>query len=121
MYKRISERQFSIAIKKVLTFACDEFGCVTGPGRSGAIASVYASHILRIPFIPYGQKPPIELGRLLIIDTAVETGKTIRKACKKYAKYNPFAVAIYAEPPRVIFWYEAQKPQSYKHENRSPE
>ena len=29
-------------------------GAVVGPGRSGAVASVYASHILGIPFIPYG-------------------------------------------------------------------
>ena len=46
----VSEGEFSKAIKDKLSgIDCD---CVTGPGRSGAIASVYASHILKIPFLP---------------------------------------------------------------------
>lgn len=98
-----------------------EVGSVTGPGRSGAIAAVYASHILSIPFIPFGQKAPLDLGRLLIIDTAVESGATLRKAGRRYANaahFNgvPLVIALYNEPPRVVFWYEAKKPQKYKHE-----
>lgn len=81
-------------------------GCVTGPGRSGAIASVYASHILKVPFIPYGQKPPLALCPLLIIDTARASGATLRKAARKYEEYYPIVVACYEEPPRVMFWYE---------------
>lgn len=83
-----------------------EIGCVTGPGRSGAVAAVYASHLLGVPFIPYGRKPPFELNRLLIIDTARQSGKTLRKAMKSYHLHDPIDLAIYEEPPRVVFWYE---------------
>lgn len=57
---------------------------VTGPGRSGAIASVYASHFLKIPFIPYGTVLPKDKFGLLIVDTAMNSGRTLRKAVKKY-------------------------------------
>jgi hypothetical protein len=76
---------------------------VTGPGRSGAIASVYASHFLRIPYIPYGI--PTDLRPLLIVDTAILTGRTLRKAMKKYGP-GVVPIALYKEPPRVVFWYE---------------
>lgn len=75
---------------------------VTGPGRSGAIAAVYASHYLGIPFVPYKHK--IEGARPLIVDTASESGRTIKKASKYYDD-APFIFA-YMEPPRVKFWYE---------------
>lgn len=114
----VTEEEFSIEIRLALQDIHDA-GCVTGPGRSGAIAAVYASHILKIPFIPYGQKAPAHLQRLLIIDTATESGKTLRKAGKKYEGLCPIIMAIYREPPRVRFWYEADKPQFYKHE-KSP-
>lgn len=91
-------------------------GSVTGPGRSGAVAAVYASHILGIPFIPFGSPCPSDLGDLLIVDTATESGKTLRKAAKRYAQNNPTVIAFYHEPPRVAFWYEATKPQRYRHE-----
>lgn len=92
-----------------------EADCVTGPGRSGAIAAVYASHILHIPFIPYGQDHPSKLSKILVIDTATESGKTLRRAAKKYPR--SIVIAVYKEPPRVKFWYEADKPQRYKHED----
>src|SRR5277367_2980671 len=95
----VSEQEFSAAIRTVLQGV--EVGSVTGPGRSGAVASVYASHILGIPFIPYGQPAPAYLGRVLVIDTAAESGATLRKAGRKYARYNPIVMAIYQEPPRV--------------------
>lgn len=53
---------------------------VTGPGRSGAIASVYASHMLGIPWLPFGAKCPEHLRPLLIIDTASKHGRTLRRA-----------------------------------------
>ena len=113
----ISEQEFKNKIQDLLsnpnTHKC---GWVTGPGRSGAIAAVYASHILHIPFIPFGSKAPPNLGPCLIIDTARESGRTLRKATRKYSEFNPVIVAVYEEPPRVAFWYEAPKPQSYKHE-----
>lgn len=105
LVRTISEREFNERIREMVSGVTD-VGVVTGPGRSGAIASVYASHILRIPFIPYGAKCPSNLGRLLIIDTARKSGATLRKAARKYEEFNPLVIACFEEPPRVIFWYE---------------
>lgn len=109
MARIVSEAEFNIAIRKALS-ELEDVAWVTGPGRSGAIAAVYASHILGVPFIPYGQKAPINSttlhGRLLIIDTATESGATLRKAERKYNGTCPIVLAVYHEPPRVIFWYE---------------
>jgi hypothetical protein len=80
---------------------------------------VYASHILCVPFIPYGSLCPAHLGRLLIIDTAMESGRTLRKAERRYGYANPLVRVCYHEPPRVAFWYEADKPQHYRHELRA--
>lgn len=119
--KIISETEFDTALRAML--AANDYeavGCVTGPGRSGAVAAVYASHILKVPFIPYGQKAPTTLGRLLIVDTAQQSGKTLRKAARKYETATPLVSFVYdeADPAcgRVIFWYESPKPQQYRHE-----
>lgn len=97
--------------------AYDKVGSVTGPGRSGAVAAVYASHILGVPFIPFKtENVPTHLGRLLIIDTAMESGATMRKAERFYQEHDPLCAVCYHEPPRVAFWYEAVKPQRYRHE-----
>ena len=77
------------------------FDYVTGPGRSGAIASVYASHFLGIPFVPYKR---MRGERVLIVDTAIFSGRTLRKASRFYNE-APFVFA-FAQPPRVKFWYE---------------
>lgn len=82
----------------------NEFGkydYVTGPGRSGAIAAVYASHYLGIPFVPYKH---FSHGDALIVDTAMESGRTIRKASKVYGGSD--WIVMFHEPPRVRFWYE---------------
>ncbi|EYR81822.1 hypothetical protein [Shinella sp. DD12] len=113
----ISESEFAARIRALLADTRPNVGSVTGPGRSGAIAAVYASHILGVPFIPYGSKVPTHLGSLLIIDTAMESGATLRKAERRYAEASPVVLACYEEPPRVAFWYEARKPQRYRHEN----
>lgn len=106
----VTEFEFSQELRKKLSHLVLDGGMfILGPGRSGAIASAYASHLLGIPFIPYGAKPPKELGRALIIDTAISSGKTIRRAIKKYKEYNPLWVTIYEEPPRVKFWYEEKE------------
>ncbi len=115
----ISEVEFSDCIKRLLSEGFDDIGSVTGPGRSGAIASVYASHILGVPFIPYKSKVPEHLGSLLIIDTAMESGATMRKAERFYKDVPLRSVVCFHEPPRVGFWYEAKKPQAYKHERRA--
>lgn len=113
----ISEQEFAKRFRSVLGAAdLTRVGSVTGPGRSGAVAAVYASHILGIPFIPFGTRAPRHLGRLLIVDTARESGRTLRKAERRYQESGPIIVVAYEEPPRVVFWYEARKPQQYRHE-----
>ncbi len=118
MSRVVSEAEFAERIRFVLADdpGLAKVGAVTGPGRSGAIASVYASHILHVPFIPYGATHPAHLGPLLVIDTAIESGATLRKAARRYE--GALVVACYEEPPRVSFWYEAAKPQRYRHEMR---
>lgn len=111
----VTEPEFRQRLATVLAYASTtDIGAVTGPGRSGAIAAVYASHMLGVPFIPYGQRAPEDLGRLLVVDTARESGRTLRKAARKYE--GALVLACYEEPPRVAFWYEARKPQRYQHE-----
>lgn len=119
MTRVVSEPEFRTRLAEVLASLPPDIGSVTGPGRSGAIAAVYASHLLGVPFIPYGSPCPTHLGRLLIVDTARESGATLRKAERRYAEARPFVVACFEEPPRVVFWYEARKPQRYRHERRA--
>jgi len=115
----VTEPEFDAALmEKLLSLGLEALtiGSVTGPGRSGAIASVYASHILGVPFIPFGQEAPVDRGRVLVIDTAKESGRTLKKAARKYCYAKPIVLYIYNEPPRVYFWYESPKPQRYRHE-----
>lgn len=118
----ISESEFDHALRAMFDAnpCCSQARFVTGPGRSGAIAAVYASHILGIPFLPFGAKPLMgKNDHLLIIDTATESGATLRKAARKYHDRQPIIAVVYHEPPRVAFWYEATKPQRYRHERRT--
>lgn len=116
----VTEEEFNNALRTALErLDLSSIGSVTGPGRSGAVASVYASHMLGIPFIPYGSRVPSHLGSLLIVDTAMESGRTMRKAERRYRDALPVLLAVYHEPPRVYFWYEASKPQRYRHEQRT--
>jgi hypothetical protein len=112
----VTEPEFVERLNLVLKNArLEDIGAVTGPGRSGAVAAVYTSHILGIPFIPYGARCPDQF-KMLIIDTARESGRTLRKAAKRYDYANPLVLVAFEEPPRVAFWYEAPKPQLYRHE-----
>jgi adenine/guanine phosphoribosyltransferase-like PRPP-binding protein len=98
----ITEEEFRERLTTVLKpYKNKGFKCVTGHGRSGAIAAVYTSHFLGIPFIPYGLKAP--LSPILLVDTAIWRGRTKRKMI---AKYNSEFIAFYNEPPLVKFWYE---------------
>ncbi len=121
----VSEDEFKLRLLTVLP-ANDDIGAVTGPGRSGAVAAVYASHILGVPYIPYGSPAPVIkhrngriAGRLLIVDTARESGRTLRKAVSRYQHANPIVAVAFEEPPRVAFWYEAPKPQRFRHERKA--
>lgn len=101
----ISEEEFREALFKLLdALKNNYFKSVSGPGRSGAIAAVYTSHYLGIPFIPHGRPVRDVFKPHLIIDTATESGKTLRKAFIKAKADGAFAV--FQEPPRVKFWYE---------------
>ena len=110
----VSEQEFSCRLRELLEATAPFVEWVTGPGRSGAVAAVYASHMLHIPFVPYGSTA--QLGRVLVIDTARESGRTMRKALSRYRDYDPMELVVFEEPPRVAFWYEAPKPQRYRHE-----
>lgn len=104
--KLITEPEFKLESQKRLAGVVA--GAVKGPGRSGAVAAVYASYLLGIPFIPYGQPYP---GKLLVVDTVSQTGKTIRKATAKAAKagHEVVALSIYSQQERLHFWYEQQQ------------
>ena len=100
----IEEFEFRQALIRKLEPFRGVFRAVTGPGRSGAIASVYASHYLKIPMLPVAEGCGCGLTPLLVIDTAVSSGRTMRKAMKKCGSLQ--GIAIFNEPPRVKFWYE---------------
>jgi hypothetical protein len=102
----ISEAEFAGALRLKLLGV--EARAVTGPGRSGAVASVYASHVLGIPWLPFGRHCPEHLRPLLIVDTARKTGATLRKAQRTYNFASPIVLCAFEEPPRVRFWYEEQ-------------
>jgi hypothetical protein len=115
----VCEREFFERMQELLSVCPDACGWVTGPGRSGAIAAVYASHLLHIPFVPFGSFAAETLGRVLIVDTAQMSGRTLRKAARKYEARDPFVWFGYHEPPIVRFWYEAKVPQWFRHEGRT--
>lgn len=106
MSKVVTEAEFAAALREALAGAVARG--VVGPGRSGAIASVYASHMLGIPWIPYGTTCPPALRPLLIVDTARKTGSTLRKAERRYGDGETVTVYVFDEPPRVRFWYEPE-------------
>jgi len=51
---------------------------------------------------------PAKLLPVLVIDTAAETGQTLRKAARRTGAPDQAVstLAVYVEPPRVRFWYE---------------
>ncbi len=75
---------------------------VVGPGRSGAIASAYASHHFGVPFVPY--RMATDKPGVLVVDTARMSGRTLRKASRVYGGAN--TLYFFEEPPHVRFWYE---------------
>lgn len=110
----ITEQQFREKVALTLGWMVELEGgawrpkLVVGPGRSGAIASVYVSHFLHVPWVPYGVDLPDTKSGLLIVDTAMKSGRTIRKAARKYDKHLPMIQWFYDENQtgRVRFWYE---------------
>lgn len=104
-YEIVPEKDFRSSFTKALDRLTDRFDYVVGPGRSGAVAAVYASHHLAIPFLPYKQFIPGK--RALVVDTAVLSGGTLRKASRVY-KGAPFVYAFDQSQigHRLKFWYE---------------
>lgn len=108
MARVVSAEELSLKMREHFSLSRDAWACdvksVTGPGRSGAVASAIASHMLGVPFVPYGQNIPSKLYPVLVIDTAASTGATLRKAVKKYEVNGAvFGLAVFKEPPRVKF------------------
>lgn len=106
MSRWIDEDEFAEALRARLAGFTTPFDAVTGPGRSGAVAAVYASYMTHKPFVPFGQPHP---GVLLVIDTVSKTGRTIRKAERRAARLALEAVSltIYGQShERLHFWYE---------------
>ena len=102
----ISEQEFRERLESHLRpyEISNMFKSVSGPGRSGAIAAAYASHFLKVPFIPHGRAVPDKLRPHLVIDTATESRSTLRKSMRK--AMTEYGIALFIEPPRVRFWYE---------------
>lgn len=106
--RTITEPEFTAALRAALetSLLAGTARSVTGPGRSGAVAAVYASHMLGVPFLPFGQPGP---SPVLVIDTAEQSGATMRRAVRRYEAMGLLAagLSVFNEPPRVRFWYEA--------------
>lgn len=102
----VSEQEFQRSLILKLCTLTVRPECVTGKGRSGAIAAAYISHILGIPFLPFGTECPNKFTRILIADTAIQSGRTLRSAVRKYSRCCVSTLAVFHEPPRVKFWYE---------------
>lgn len=100
----IEEAEFAERLRKAVSGFT--FDAVTGPGRSGAVAAVYASYASHRPFVPFGQPYP---GVVLVIDTVCRSGKTLRKAVRRLERLGieTISLSVYGSPPeRHHFWYE---------------
>ena len=107
----VSEPEFRKALIASLIPLRGKCFSVVGPGRSGAVASVYASHYLKIAWIPYLKSilVPPDLQPILLIDTASKSGRTLRKAAKRINGVY-IQVYLFQEPPFVKFFYESKNP-----------
>lgn len=87
-----------------------KFDFVTGPGRSGAVAAVYASHYLGLPFKPHKAGNYDDDTVCLVVDTVEYTGKTLRKAVSWYQRKGLICESAFAikETRGHYFkmWYE---------------
>ncbi len=100
MSRIITEKEFNDRLED--TFIENDYELVTGPGRSGAITAVYVSHKFGIPFLPYKQ---IVVGKkIIVVDTTINTGRTLRKASKFYNNSDKYYV--FGNQERYYFWYE---------------
>ena len=104
MSQVIQEDGFQQRLRKTLSPLLGQFTCVTGPGRSGAICAVYASYFLRIPYMPMGCNTAPK-AKVLVVDTVERTGRTLRKAARRYPDCT--AISVFGkQEDRHHFWYE---------------
>lgn len=114
-------QQFAIEIKIIHEYK--KFDCIVAPKRSGLFVGTVLSHSLRnLPlFTPTEFKLQIKnipFNNILVCDTAVYHGRTLRKIKSKLAPRKVFTAVIYKEGygdvdyylynPRkcISFWYE---------------
>ena len=99
------------------TFACrltpkpDGARFVTGPGRSGAIASAILSHQWGVAFLPFGQY--VEAPCVVVVDTIEQSGATLRAAAKRYPNCIGTVAVMGRDPSRHRFWYEERACESH--------
>ena len=105
-WRVVEPDEFLERLKTTLGPLRGKYASVCGPGRSGQVAAVYASHYLGIPWIPVHLAHKSKLRPVLVIDTASESGATSHKAARRAGGCD--SVFIFNEPPRVKFWYEAE-------------
>jgi hypothetical protein len=109
--RTISQEEFETELKMKLEPFRGKVHSVIGPGRSGAIASVFASYYLGIPWLPQRHHSIKKiLAPVLIVDTAEKTGKNLRR-CRNFIfppslRSDCITISIFKEPPNVRFWFE---------------
>lgn len=81
---------------------------VTGPGRSGAMASIYASQLLDIEYVPCGREPRTG-GPILLIDVADTTMYGLNKLAKRYKDYDQVLCLVFEVEKSVPMWFELSK------------
>ena|SRR3990167_853907 len=101
----VTEDEFRTALFTCLDRWRGRVKSVSGPGRSGALAAVYASHYLGVPWLPMGMVVPAALRPVLVVDTAMKTGATLRRAARVMQAEMTW---VFNEPPRIKFWYERE-------------
>lgn len=117
-FKIVDFGWYNSVMSEVLSPLRGKYVSVTGPGRSGAVAAVCASYFLQIPYVVPKQigafKTPARLaGKLLIIDSAWLTGKTLRKMSSWYNERgieNDFVFLFKEDKENMYkFFYESTK------------
>lgn len=104
----VTETEFSVMLDQALE-GLEAPVFITGPGRSGAIAAVYASYRLHRPFVPFGHPGGPAGSTVLVIDTVSMSGRTIRKAVAKYERMGFVVRSLTVVPQnqkRHHFWFE---------------
>jgi hypothetical protein len=112
-----SEQEFHSRLVKVLSILpMNEIGSVTGPGRLVAVAAVYASHRL-------GCRSSLMVLAARCTWAKPKSSTLPGKAARRFERLNgdtPTHARLWQPVSRnhraERFWYEAGKPQRYRHE-----